>query len=1086
MQMFDNINMFVKDDLKQEIRAGSKVSIAAACFSIYAYQELKEQLSDIAELRFIFTSPTFTTERAPKEKREFFIPRQMRESTLCGSDFEIKLRNELTQKAIAKECADWIRQKVKFKSNISKNHIPGFVNVASEQHYTYLPFDGFTTTDLGCDRGNNAFCFIHKLPAESMQSQMYLQAFNSLWNDSAKMQDVTEQVIDNISVAYRENAPEFIYFVTLYNIFNEFLEDISEDVLPDEAIGFKNSLIWNKLYDFQKDAVLAVINKLEKYNGCILADSVGLGKTFSALAVIKYYEKRNKDVLVLCPKKLANNWNTFKGNYVNNPIAGDRLGYDVLYHTDLSRNGGVSNGIDLYRLNWENYGLVVIDESHNFRNGDNTFDYDEDDNRRENRYTRLMNRIIRKGITTKVLMLSATPVNNRFSDLKNQIALAYEGKPELWEGKLNTKHSIDEIFRQAQMEFNAWSKLPADERTADALLERLDFDFFELLDSVTIARSRKHIEKYYDTAAIGKFPTRLVPDSPRPSLTNRPGAINYNEIYEQLQALSLMIYLPSCFIFDSAKPKYGIEEDSGSNLSQLGREKGIHHLMSVGLLKRLESSVHSFRLTLERIKELNEKTIRTIDRYEQVKDADLFEFSDLANAAAAEDDEDAGDLFSVGRKVKIDLADMDYESWRQYLRKDVENLDLLIEMIKDITPEYDNKLQDLLKRISWKINNPINPGNRKIIIFTAFSDTAEYLYKHISAYVTENHNLHTAMITGDADGRSTVPKLKMDINTVLTLFSPISKEKHLLYPDNKDNIDILIATDCISEGQNLQDCDYLINYDIHWNPVRLIQRFGRIDRIGSKNEKIQLVNYWPDMTLDDYIQLKDRVETRMKITVMTATGDDDPINQDTTGDLEYRRKQLERLQNEVVDIEEMNTGITIMDLGLNEFRLDLLDYIKNDGDINKAPHGLHAVVSSSEECPPGVIYVLRNVNENINIDKQNRLHPFYMVYLQDDGSVLCHHLAPKKLLDTMRLLCKGKNEPLKELCREFNKETRDGKKMDHYSELLGEAINSIINKKEESDIDSLFSAGGTSALENVVSGLNDFELICFLVVKEGK
>ena len=1085
MQMFDNINEFVKDDLKREIRSGSKVSIAAACFSIYAYQELKEQLSDIAELRFIFTSPTFTTERAPKKKREFFIPRQMRESTLCGSDFEIKLRNELTQKAIAKECADWIRQKVKFKSNISKNHIPGFVNVASEQHYTYFPFDGFTTTDLGCDRGNNAFCFIHKLPAESMQSQMYLQAFNSLWNDSAKMQDVTEQVIDNISVAYRENAPEFIYFVTLYNIFNEFLEDISEDVLPDEAIGFKNSLIWNKLYDFQKDAVLAVINKLEKYNGCILADSVGLGKTFSALAVIKYYEKRNKDVLVLCPKKLANNWNTFKGNYVNNPIAGDRLSYDVLYHTDLSRNGGVSNGIDLYRLNWANYGLVVIDESHNFRNGGTLLEY-EDDSRRETRYVRLMNKVIREGIQTKVLMLSATPVNNRFNDLKNQIALAYEGKPELWEGKLNTKHSIDEIFRQAQMEFNAWSKLPADERTADALLERLDFDFFELLDSVTIARSRKHIEKYYDTAAIGKFPTRLIPDSPRPSLTNRPGAINYNEIYEQLQALSLMIYLPSCFIFDSSKPKYGIEEDSGSNLSQLGREKGIHHLMSVGLLKRLESSVHSFRLTLERIKELNEKTIRTIDRYEQVKDADLFEFTDLANAAAAEDDEDAGDFFSAGRKVKIDLADMDYESWRQYLRKDVENLDLLIEMIKDITPEYDNKLQDLLKRISWKINNPINPGNRKIIIFTAFSDTAEYLYKHISAYVTENHGLHTAMITGDADGRSTVPKLKMDINTVLTLFSPISKEKHLLYPDNKDDIDILIATDCISEGQNLQDCDYLINYDIHWNPVRLIQRFGRIDRIGSKNEKIQLVNYWPDMTLDDYIQLKDRVETRMKITVMTATGDDDPINQDTVGDLEYRRKQLERLQNEVVDIEEMNTGITIMDLGLNEFRLDLLDYIKNAGDINKAPHGLHAVVPSSDECPPGVIYVLRNVNENINIDKQNRLHPFYMVYLQDDGSVLCHHLAPKKLLDTMRLLCKGKNEPLKELCREFNKETRDGKKMDHYSELLGEAINSIINKKEESDIDSLFSAGGTSALENVVSGLNDFELICFLVVKEGK
>ena len=514
MQMFDNINTFVKDDLKQEIRSGSKVSIAAACFSIYAYQELKEQLSEILELRFIFTSPTFTTERAPKEKREFFIPRQMRESTLCGSDFEIKLRNELTQKAIAKECADWIRQKVKFKSNISGDMMQGFVNVANENNYTYQPFSGFTTVDLGCERGNNAFNYVLKLDAP--QSQTFLQTFNSLWNDSAKMQDVTEQVIDNISVAYRENSPEFIYFVTLYNIFSEFLEDISEDVLPNEAIGFKNSLIWNKLYDFQKDAVLAIINKLEKYNGCILADSVGLGKTFSALAVIKYYEKRNKDVLVLCPKKLANNWNTFKGNYVNNPIAGDRLSYDVLYHTDLSRNGGVSNGIDLYRLNWANYGLVVIDESHNFRNGGSTFDA-EDDSHRENRYARLMSKVICDGIQTKVLMLSATPVNNRFNDLKNQIALAYEGKPELWKDKLNTKRSIDEIFRQAQKEFNTWSKLPADERSADALLERLDFDFFELLDSVTIARSRKHIEKYYDTAAIGKFPTRLIPDSPRPS-----------------------------------------------------------------------------------------------------------------------------------------------------------------------------------------------------------------------------------------------------------------------------------------------------------------------------------------------------------------------------------------------------------------------------------------------------------------------------------------------------------------------------------------------------------------------------------------
>eukprot|EP00831_Metopus_contortus_P033355 TRINITY_DN26753_c0_g3_i1.p1 TRINITY_DN26753_c0_g3~~TRINITY_DN26753_c0_g3_i1.p1 ORF type:complete len:539 (+),score=103.80 TRINITY_DN26753_c0_g3_i1:128-1618(+) len=480
--------------------------------------------------------------------------------------------------------------------------------------------------------------------------------------------------------------------------------------------------------------------------------------------------------------------------------------------------------------------------------------------------------------------------------------------------------------------------------------------------------------------------------------------------------------------------------------------------MSIGLLKRLESSVHSFRLTLERIKALIEKTIYIIDRYKASSSMDLFEFTDMATEAAQDSDDVDSDFFNVGKKVKISLADMDYVTWRRELAKDVDTLHLLIEMIKDITPEHDNKLQTLLRQIGGKITEPLNPGNKKVIVFTAFADTAEYLYQHVSEYVRGHYGLHSAMITGNVDGVSTVPKLKMDMNTVLTLFSPISKEKHLLLPDNSTEIDVLIATDCISEGQNLQDCDYLINYDIHWNPVRIIQRFGRIDRIGSSNGCIQLVNYWPDLTLDDYIQLKDRVETRMKITIMTATGDDDPINESERGDLEYRKKQLERLQNEVVDIEEMSTGINIMDLGLNEFRLDLLDYVKTQGDCDKAPRGLHAVVPAAPDTPPGIIYVLRNVNQGVNIDRQNQLHPFYMVYLRNDGAVACHHLAPKKLLDTMRLLCKGQAEPLTKLCREFNHETKDGRKMDHYSQLLGEAISSIIHKKEENKLSRSLSS----------------------------
>lgn len=1076
MKIFDNVTDIVRDDLKQTVKRGSKVSIAAACFSMYAYKELKAQLEQVDEFRFIFTSPTFIKEKAEKQKREFYIPRLSRESSLYGTEFEIKLRNEMTQKAIAKECADWIRRKATFKSNVTGENMGGFMTVAAPaEEVAYMPMNGFTTVDIGCERGNNSYNMVNRM--EAPFSTQYMQLFESLWNDKDKMQDVTDVIISNISTAYNENSPEFIYFMTLYNVFSEFLDDISEDVLPNEATGFKQSKIWGMLYDFQRDAVLAIINKLEKYNGCILADSVGLGKTFTALAVIKYYENRNKTVLVLCPKKLCENWNTYKDNYVNNPIASDRLNYDVLFHTDLSRNGGTSNGLDLDRLNWGNYDLVVIDESHNFRNGAGTHA-----NTQENRYVKLMDKVIRAGVKTKVLMLSATPVNNRFTDLKNQLAIAYEGNSEFINEKLDTKKPIDEIFRQAQKAFNAWSKLEPEARTTDALLRTLDFDFFEVLDSVTIARSRKHIEKYYNTEEIGKFPERLKPISRRPSMTDLSSAINYNQIYEQLMQLTLVIYTPSNYIFPSKMSKYiDLTHNKGNNLTQKGREQGIQRLMSINLLKRLESSVYSFNLTLSRILALIKSTITSIDNFEKNGKADLDMYEASENDFDIDDENN--DYFTVGKKVKIDLADMDYKTWRDELQRDADTLELLTLMIADVTPEHDLKLQTLLHLLDDKIKHPINEGNKKVLIFSAFSDTAEYLYDHVSVYMKEKYGLDTAVITGSIDGRTTIKGLKDTLNNVLTCFSPISKSRDVLMPGSTKEIDILIATDCISEGQNLQDCDYLVNYDIHWNPVRIIQRFGRIDRIGSRNDVIQLVNFWPDMTLDDYINLKSRVETRMKISIMTSTGDDDLINPEEKGDLEYRKQQLKRLQEEVVDIEDMSTGISIMDLGLNEFRLDLLEYIKTHEDLAKKPKGLHAVVPATEENPEGVIFVLRNINNSINIDNQNRIHPFYMVYIGVDGEIVCDYLNPKKLLDTVRLLCRGKSEPILTLCEKFNKETDDGRNMEEVSQLLSDAINSIIDVKEESDIDSLFSTGGTSALMSQISGLDDFELICFLVVK---
>ena len=755
-KQINNTSERLVDDLKSRLSTLSRISIAAASFSIYAFEAMKAELEKVEEVRFIFTSPTFVADKTKKEKREFYIPKLNRERNLYGTEFEIKLRNQLSQKAIAKECAAWIRKKVKFKSNSSQEGMGGFLhlcdgepsalpvfdmNVPSKQH-VYLPFDDFSTTQLGCEKGNNVYTMVNVLPSPSAEA--YLQIFNQQWENDEKFKNVTARVLEYIETVYQENAPEYIYFIALYNIFHEFLEDISEDVLPNERTGFKNSLIWNKLYNFQKDAALAIINKLEKYNGCILADSVGLGKTFTALAVIKYYENRNKSVLVLCPKKLNENWITFRSNYKNNPIAGDRLRYDILFHTDLSREHGSSNGLDLDHINWGNYDLVVIDESHNFRNGGNVDEEEDDDeqqeDRKENRYQKLMNRVIRTGVKTKVLMLSATPVNNRFGDLKNQLQLAYEGRSSSFDEALGLGKNVDDIFTNAQKVYNHWAKLKAEERTTERLLNDLSYDFFQLLDAVTIARSRSHIMKYYDTSAIGEFPHRLPPISRRPKLTDISNAINFKDIATELDNLNLSIYTPSLYLHDSARNSYTIDYE-GSGLSIDGREKGLRNLMATNLLKRLESSVNSFRLTLERITAYINETISLIDQ---------------------EAEEIRG----------FRLRDMDYISWRRDLAADQEVLRMLLLMLEDITPAHDSKLQMLIEDLKEKFAHPINKDNRKVLIFTAFADTADYLYQELAERIKADCGLNVALITGSTEGKCTIPKFE---SVHLIMYSPSSR-----------------------------------------------------------------------------------------------------------------------------------------------------------------------------------------------------------------------------------------------------------------------------------------------------------------------
>ena len=1090
MKLIDNINNILGADIGENLNSKSRLKIAASYFSIYAYAALKKELEKIEELQFVFTSPTFVadnvTDKLKKEKREFVIPKQDRESSLYGTEFEIHLKNQLSQKAIAKECADWIRRKAIFKSNNSSAPMQEFISIQKpEQSLTYMPIQGFTPMGLGFEKGNAISNMVNCFDEQTMV-QTYIQLFNQIWNDPSKVEDVTSEIIRHIESVYQENPPERIYFLMLYNIFKDFLEDINADVMPNDLTGYQDTLVWNKLFNFQKDAAVGIINKLETYNGCILADSVGLGKTFTALAVIKYYELRNKSVLVLCPKKLGANWTNYNANLVTNIFAKDRFSYDVLYHTDLSRKGGETLGIDLAKINWGNYDLVVIDESHNFRNRGTFKD-------RETRYDRLMNQVIRQGVKTKVLMLSATPVNNHFTDLKNQLALAYEGNAALLENKLDTERDIETIFRRAQASFNAWAKLDPAQRTTQAILNLLDFDFFKLLDSVTIARSRKHIQTFYDTKDIGQFPQRLKPISFRCALSTDQNSVSLNQIYADLSLIKMSVYAPVSYIFPSALRKYeeifDTRVEGKGKLRQVDREKSLQALMTVNLLKRLESSVHAFRLTLNVLKKNIENVLAKIADFEARQADDEVSIS----PDFGYDEDENGELLNtedlIGNKLKIHLADMDLLSWKTDLDGDYHIILGLLRMIQPINAEKDAKLQHLKAHVVEKIQNPINANNRKVIIFTAFADTANYIYEHIAPILLETYGLHSAKVIG-SDNTSTIKtrvgsRQSYDMQGLLTLFSPQSKQKADIFPEESREIDVLIATDCISEGQNLQDCDYLINFDIHWNPVRIIQRFGRVDRIGSSNSVIQLVNYWPDISLDEYINLRERVENRMVIVDMTSTGDDNVLSAQAN-DIAYRREQLQKLQTEVLDLEDANTGVSITDLGLNDFRMDLLGYMEEHPELERLPNGLHTVVPAQPELGlnAGVIFTLRARHPESPNSQSNRLYPYYLVYINQSGEVVYDYTQAKYLLDIARKACRGKDHPIPEAYEKFNEKTNDGRDMSQYSELLDIVIHTIQDVKAEKDIDSLFSGLTTSALVDVVSGLNDFELISFIVIEE--
>lgn len=1060
----------VYKELEKHIRKGSKVSTISAYFTMYAYSALKKELDKIDEMRFIFTTPSFSKNK-DKEAREYEIVN----NNIFGNEFELKLRNEMTQSAVAKDCAKWLKDKVEIKSFKEPNVAqPRMIHVhnKSEEDIVINGSVDFTTDGLGIT-GSNRADFNNFMAGEEFTDSQLL-SFDTLWNNEMVLTDVKDKLLKQMEVMYEENSGEFIYFKSLYHIFYNYLDELDEDNIVKKGNKLKETKIWNILYQFQQDAVIGAIDKIEKYNGCILADSVGLGKTFTALAIIQYYELRNDRVLVLVPKKLRENWTIYTLNDKRNIFAEDRFRYDVLNHTDLSRERGFSGNIDLKTINWENYDLVVIDESHNFRNNPAVKD-------RVTRYQRLMNDVIKQGHKTKLLMLSATPVNNKMNDIKNQIAFITEDKDNALE-EIGIS-SINHTLKNAQAIFNQWSKLDDNTRTGEKFVDMMDLDYFKLLDTLTIARSRKHIEKYYDLAEIGEFPNRLDPINESSDIDIKKEFPTLNEINNEIERLNLSVFSPFLYILpqkreDYAK-KYDIAIGEGKSVfKQTDREKSLIQLMRINLLKRMESSIHSFKLTIEKLLFKINKTLEKIDN--------ISEYNEDIDISLIDPEEDEYDELMFGKKTKVLLQDMDLIKWKQDLKLDKEKLEFLFAQAKEVDCLRDEKLADLKKVISNKIENPINEDNKKILIFTAFADTAKYLYENISQWIFDNYGLYTALVTGSGDNKTNLKAVRnTDIDEILTSFSPISKNRNIINPEMTEEIDILIGTDCISEGQNLQDCDYLINYDIHWNPVRIIQRFGRVDRIGSKNKDIQLVNFWPNIELDEYINLKGRVENRMVMVDVSATGEENIIvnNDKVMNDLEYRKNQLEKLKDQVIDLEDVSDAISITDLTFNDFKIELMEYMKEHRkELDNAPFGIYSIVPA-EEFEPGVIFLLRQVKGVKESKDKNALTPYYLVYINEDEEVKLNYIQSKKILDYYQKLCSGKKEVFRNLVESFDRETDNGRQMDKYSQLLKESIENIIGKKQETGVRSLFTKGGTSPVKNNIEGLEEFELISFLILK---
>jgi len=961
----------------------------------------------------------------------------------------ITIEAALNLSRLAQEAVDFLKQdKVKAKT-LEPNfcHAKCYLFEPSKKDdrnkYFISGSSNLTEAGIGKKQTNNLELNIAETGNNSQYKEL-VEWFESLWNNpqahkektilakdgTSKKIDFKQYLIEAIAKIFIEYSPRDIYFKILFELFGNQILEIENDPEFNRQIGrLENTAIFRSLYKFQEKGVLSLIRMLQKYDGAILADAVGLGKTWSALAVMKFFQMQGREVILLCPKKLENNWRRYKEDQASK-FEVDKLKFFMRFHTDMnnSRLESYNDRADKFFRD-DKPKLIVIDESHNLRN------------HKANRYKFLVEQILQKNQDVKVLLISATPINNSLNDVRNQFKLMVQGNVHGYETKLGVRN-IDHSFKQAQTIFNDWRK-DKNPKIGDFIKKLSGNDFFRLTDSLLVARTRKMVESQETDLT---FPVKNKPVN----LFVTPHQLGNFETFEEL-----FDHFPP--MLSGYQPAFYLDDESGVKKDVLRddklRDRFLVKMIYILMVKRLESSWFSFYSTVEKIKDHHQNALDKIKSYQTNKAKAVLLENDVIDLDNDQNDDDfteAVEEYTLGKKRPINIADIDaagsLDKFKEDLKKDLDALDNLYvnlqkfdaKINKEVKKPHqikscDDKLKELIAQIIKKCNSGANNHNQKVVIFTVYRDTAEYLFKQLQA-----RGFDKIAIASGTGSYSDDSDHKQSMEAILERFAPYTKlfrEKEWTFESEKEGleafaewqewikenhpkthqklskpIDILIATDALSEGQNLQDADMVINYDIHWNPVRIIQRMGRIDRLGSPNEQIFGINFWPSENINSYLNLQGRIEQRMAAMKLAGSEVDHQFSDSfakMAHDEDFDRKMNDRMIEQMSitwdDIEVSDQGLGFDSLSLERYRQDLLAEFNRDKDkYRQMPKGVYTgfVGDMATGARDGIVALLGYpAKPSKKLDHQYQV--FDLIYIDKSGKLVLNN--QKEVLDFLNV-----------------------------------------------------------------------------------